>query len=76
MRVRPVGLSAGVYTENLSRALRVSSKIKAGTIGINAPYSPDNSLPFGGFKQSGTGRELGKEGLLAYLQAKSIRVKL
>ncbi|RMZ67246.1 Aldehyde dehydrogenase [Pyrenophora seminiperda CCB06] len=61
---------------NLSRALRVSSKIKAGTIGINSGYAPDNFLPFGGYKQSGTGRELGKEGLLAYMQSKSIRIKL
>lgn len=70
------GLSAGIYTENLSRALRVASKIKAGTIGVNAAYLPDNNLPFGGFKQSGTGRELGKEGLLAYLQVKAIKIHL
>jgi len=70
------GLSAGIYTENLSRALRVSSKIKAGTIGINSGYAPDNTMPFGGYKQSGMGRELGKEGLLAYMQSKSIRIKL
>jgi aldehyde dehydrogenase (NAD+) len=60
----------------MSRALRVASKIKAGTIGVNGAYSPDNNLPFGGYKQSGTGRELGKEGLMAYLQAKSIKVNM
>ncbi|KAF1937254.1 aldehyde dehydrogenase [Clathrospora elynae] len=70
------GLSASIYTENLARALCVSSKIKAGTIGINGTYNPDNSLPFGGYKQSGTRRELGNEGLLAYMQSKSIRIKL
>ncbi|KAA8619876.1 retinal dehydrogenase 2 [Pyrenophora tritici-repentis] len=70
------GLSAAIYTENLARALRVSSKIKAGTIGINSGYAPDNIMPFGGYKQSGMGRELGKEGLLAYMQSKSIRIKL
>ncbi|KAH7089598.1 aldehyde dehydrogenase domain-containing protein [Paraphoma chrysanthemicola] len=68
------GLSAGVYTSNIARALRVSSKIKAGTIGVNGAYLPDNNLAFGGWKQSGTGRELGKEGLMAYLQTKSIRI--
>jgi aldehyde dehydrogenase (NAD+) len=63
-----------VYTSNIARALRVSSKIKAGTIGVNSAYFPDNNLPFGGYKQSGTGRELGKEGLDAYLQAKAIKI--
>jgi len=52
----------------------VSSKIKAGTIAVNGAYMPDNNLPFGGYKQSGNGRELGKEGLMAYLQAKSIKI--
>lgn len=52
----------------------MSSKIKAGTIAVNGAYMPDNNLPFGGYKQSGNGRELGKEGLMAYLQAKSIKI--
>jgi aldehyde dehydrogenase (NAD+) len=52
----------------------VSSKIKAGTIGVNSAYLPDNDLPFGGYKQSGTGRELGKEGLMSYLQSKAIKI--
>jgi aldehyde dehydrogenase (NAD+) len=68
------GLSACVYTGDIARALRISSKIKAGTIGVNAAYLPDNNSPFGGYKQSGTGRELGKEGLMAFLQAKSIKI--
>ncbi|KAF2651684.1 aldehyde dehydrogenase [Lophiostoma macrostomum CBS 122681] len=70
------GLSACVYTGSISRALRVASKIKAGTIGVNGAYQPDNNLAFGGYKQSGTGRELGKEGLMSYLQIKSIKVNL
>jgi aldehyde dehydrogenase (NAD+) len=65
---------ACVYTSNIARALRVSSKIKAGTIGVNSAYLPDNNLPFGGYRQSGAGRELGKEGLMAYLQAKAIKI--
>ncbi|CAO2648549.1 Nn.00g078160.m01.CDS01 [Neocucurbitaria sp. VM-36] len=61
------GLSACIYTENLACAFRAASKIKASTIGVNVAYLPDNNLPVGGFKKSGTGRELGKEELLAYL---------
>lgn len=70
------GLSACVYTGSTSRALRVASKIKAGTIGINGAYMPDNNTPFGGYKQSGSGRELGKEGLMSYLQAKTIKINM
>lgn len=71
---RSLTSTACVYTSNIARALRVSSKIKAGTIAVNGAYMPDNNLPFGGYKQSGNGRELGKEGLMAYLQAKSIKI--
>jgi aldehyde dehydrogenase (NAD+) len=67
---------ATVYTANTARAIRVASKIKAGTVGINAPFMPSLGSPFGGYKQSGAGRELGKEGLMAYLQAKSISISL
>ncbi|KAF2183863.1 aldehyde dehydrogenase [Zopfia rhizophila CBS 207.26] len=70
------GLSACIYTSSTSRALRVASKIKAGTIGINSAYLPDNSTPFGGYKQSGNGRELGKDGLMAYMQEKSIKINM
>jgi aldehyde dehydrogenase (NAD+) len=67
-------LAACVYTSDIARALRVSAKIKAGTIGVNSAYLPDANMPFGGYKQSGNGRELGKEGLMAYLQTKAIKV--
>ncbi|KAF2471223.1 aldehyde dehydrogenase [Lindgomyces ingoldianus] len=70
------GLSACIYTGSTSRALRVASKIKAGTIAINSPFLPDNNTPFGGYKQSGNGRELGKEGLMSYLQAKTIKINM
>ncbi|KAF2734914.1 aldehyde dehydrogenase [Polyplosphaeria fusca] len=70
------GLSACIYTASTSRALRVASKVKAGTIAINGTFLPDNNTPFGGYKQSGNGRELGKEGLMAYLQAKTIKINM
>ena len=70
------GLSATVYTGSTSRALRVASKIKAGTIAINSTFIPDTNTPFGGYKQSGNGRELGKEGLMSYLQAKTIKINM
>ncbi|KAJ4289525.1 hypothetical protein N0V90_010854 [Kalmusia sp. IMI 367209] len=70
------GLSATVYTGSTGRAIRVASQIKAGTVGVNAPFMPSMGSPFGGYKQSGSGRELGKEGLMAYLQAKSISISL
>jgi aldehyde dehydrogenase (NAD+) len=70
------GLSSAVYTESGSRGLRVASKIKAGTVGINGVAFPHYTTPFGGFKQSGNGRELGKAGLFAYLQEKTISINM
>jgi aldehyde dehydrogenase (NAD+) len=60
----------------MSRALRVASKLKVGTVAINAAYFPDIQTPFGGYKQSGSGRECGKLGLEAYLQAKTIKINM
>lgn len=68
--------TACIYTGSASRALRLASKIKAGTIAVNGSFMPDNNTPFGGYKMSGTGRELGKEGLMAYLQAKTIKINM
>ncbi|KAF1961093.1 putative aldehyde dehydrogenase [Byssothecium circinans] len=70
------GLSAAVFTGSTARALRVASKIKSGTIGVNGTFQPNTVAPFGGYKQSGLGRELGKEGLYAYLQSKSVQINM
>ncbi|TVY81689.1 Aldehyde dehydrogenase [Lachnellula suecica] len=70
------GLSAALYTSDLNRALRVSAKIEAGNVSINAPHFPSHQVPFGGFKESGDGKELGKYGLQSFLQTKSILINM
>uniref|UniRef100_A0A8H7K8C1 aldehyde dehydrogenase (NAD(+)) n=1 Tax=Bionectria ochroleuca TaxID=29856 RepID=A0A8H7K8C1_BIOOC len=70
------GLSACLYTENISRALRVASKIESETVAVNSAFLPSPSTAFGGFKQSGNGgRESGKYALHGYLQTKTIHIK-
>jgi acyl-CoA reductase-like NAD-dependent aldehyde dehydrogenase len=64
------GLAAGVWSSNLERALRVSGRIRAGTVWINDYHLLTNYAPRGGYKQSGFGRELGEEGLYEYMQTK------
>lgn len=66
------GLAASVWTENTSRAQRMSQKIKAGIVWINCHGIPDMAMPIGGYKQSGWGREHGWHGIEAYLEHKSI----
>jgi aldehyde dehydrogenase (NAD+)/betaine-aldehyde dehydrogenase len=68
------GLMATVWTSDPARGHRIASRIKAGTIGINTPYTAFPGIPFGGYKQSGFGRELGLETLDLYLETKSILV--
>ena len=65
---------AGVWTGDPARGHRVASRIKAGTVGINMPYTAFPGIPFGGYKQSGFGRELGLETLELYLETKSVIV--
>jgi aldehyde dehydrogenase (NAD+) len=68
----PYGLSGSVWSGDRERAVAVSQRIRTGTIGINGGlwYSPD--MPFGGYKQSGIGREMGVAGFEEYLQIKSL----
>jgi len=66
------GLAASVWTESLSHAHRLSSRIKAGTVWINCHSMYDASLPIGGVKQSGYGRDSGREALESYLETKTI----
>lgn len=70
------GLAAAVHTNDLNRALRVSSAIKAGTVWVNCYNMLHHQIPFGGFKASGIGRELGKEVLNNYLETKSVAVRM
>lgn len=71
------GLAAGVHTTNINKAIHVANKIRAGTIWVNTYNDFHHNVPFGGFNQSGIGRELGKEGIQeAYTQPKSVRIKL
>jgi acyl-CoA reductase-like NAD-dependent aldehyde dehydrogenase len=68
------GLMATVWTGDPGRGHRLARRIKAGTIGINMPYTAFPGIPFGGYKQSGFGRELGLETLDLYLETKSVIV--
>jgi acyl-CoA reductase-like NAD-dependent aldehyde dehydrogenase len=68
------GLMATVWTGDPARGHRLASRIKAGTVGINMPYTAFPGIPFGGYKQSGFGRELGLETLDLYLETKSVLV--
>jgi acyl-CoA reductase-like NAD-dependent aldehyde dehydrogenase len=68
------GLMASVWTGDPARGHRLAARIKAGTVGINMPYTAFPGLPFGGYKQSGFGRELGIEALELYLETKSVTV--
>ncbi|MDQ2680332.1 MAG: aldehyde dehydrogenase family protein [Candidatus Eremiobacteraeota bacterium] len=66
------GLSASVWTQNLGRANRLAKAIRSGTVAINTPYAVFPGVPFGGYKQSGYGRELGFETMRAYSETKSV----
>ncbi|HEY3961591.1 MAG TPA: aldehyde dehydrogenase family protein [Gaiellaceae bacterium] len=66
------GLMATIWTGDPARGHRVAAKIKSGTVGINMPYTAFPGIPFGGFKQSGFGRELALETLDLYLETKSV----
>jgi acyl-CoA reductase-like NAD-dependent aldehyde dehydrogenase len=68
------GLFATVWTGDPAKGHRLARRIKSGMIGINTPYTAFPGIPFGGFKQSGFGRELGLETLELYLETKSVLV--
>jgi len=70
------GLSAYVFTNDLSRAFRLMESIESGMMGINDGVPTTSQAPFGGVKQSGWGRELGTEGLEAFLETKHVSIGL
>jgi acyl-CoA reductase-like NAD-dependent aldehyde dehydrogenase len=70
------GLGAGIWTKDISKAHALAKKLRAGTVWINCYNVFDASLPFGGYKQSGWGREMGHEVLDAYTEVKAVTTQL
>ena len=66
------GLSGSIWTDNLSRALRVSRAVEAGNLSVNSHSSVRYNTPFGGFKASGLGRELGPDAPLSFTETKNV----
>ncbi len=72
----PYGLGAGIWTKDISKAHALAKKIRAGTVWINCYNIFDAALPFGGYKQSGWGREMGHQALEAYTEVKAVCAQL
>jgi len=70
------GLGATIYTNNLTRAMRVQAELEAGTVSINTAHWVVPETPFGGVKQSGYGREGGLEGIKAFLEPKTVHINM
>ncbi|WP_110948859.1 aldehyde dehydrogenase family protein [Pseudomonas bohemica] len=70
------GLFAGVWTQDIGKAHKLAKRIRAGSVSVNAHMVNDPALPFGGFKQSGWGRERGREALELYSELKSVAINL
>jgi acyl-CoA reductase-like NAD-dependent aldehyde dehydrogenase len=72
----PFGLAAYVYSGDLERGWAIAEQIEAGAVGVNVNDTSELQAPFGGWKMSGVGRELGPEGLQAFLEKKHIKLRL
>jgi len=70
------GLAAAIHTKNLNTAIEVSNALKAGTVWVNTYNTLHHQLPFGGYKESGIGRELGEDALANYTQTKTVNIRL
>lgn len=70
------GLTAKIWTNNLTDAHYLINNLEAGSVSVNGGGPPDNNMPFGGYKQSGWGQELGEEGLRLFLNQKSVEITL
>jgi p-cumic aldehyde dehydrogenase len=72
----PYGLGAFVWTSNLGRAHRIAGSFRAGSVWVNSCYLVDAAVPFGGFKQSGWGRELSEAGVRAFTETRTVTINL
>jgi succinate-semialdehyde dehydrogenase / glutarate-semialdehyde dehydrogenase len=72
----PYGLAAYVYCQDLERAWVFAEKLESGSVGVNVNDTSELQAPFGGWKLSGIGRELGVEGLMAFRESKHIRIRV
>ena len=70
----PYGLAAGVWSRDIPRAIEVVNRLRAGTVWVNDFHLISPAAPFGGYKQSGVGREHGEWGLKNYLEVKTVHV--
>ncbi|MNY61170.1 Aldehyde dehydrogenase PuuC [compost metagenome] len=70
------GLGNGLWTKDIDKALKVSQKLQSGTVFVNTYLETSPQLPFGGYKQSGYGRENGVDGLNEFLEVKSTFIKM
>lgn len=70
------GLSAGIFTKDIDKAITVSSALQSGTVWVNCYGVLSAHCPFGGFKMSGNGRELGEYGLHEYTEIKTVTIKI
>ena len=68
----PYGLAAGLWTRDLDRARRIAERLQAGTVWVNCWGETDAAVPFGGIRQSGYGREMGREAIALYTQTKAV----
>ncbi|KAE9382489.1 aldehyde dehydrogenase, partial [Gymnopus androsaceus JB14] len=70
------GLACAIFTENVSRAIRVSNALEAGQAWVNCSVTTEHNVPFGGYKQSGIGRELGAYAIDTYTQVKAVHINV
>jgi len=72
----PYGLGSGIWTKDISKAHKLATQIRAGTVYVNCYNVFDAAMPFGGYKESGWGREMGHQALDSYTEVKSVCVRL